>query len=113
MLREALAAHLGRARGAAAESDRLVVSQGFTQGLALVCGALRTLGVQSAAVEDPCLPIHRAIVQDAGIAVVPIPVDEHGMRTAELERLRVQAVLVAPRTSFRWGRCWPRSAVVS
>ncbi len=74
VLREGLAAYLARARGVVAEPGRLVMAQGFTQGLALGCEALRTLGARSLAVEDPCLPIHRVIVQEAGLNAVPIPV---------------------------------------
>ncbi|MGA8746367.1 MAG: PLP-dependent aminotransferase family protein [Solirubrobacterales bacterium] len=96
VLREGLAAHLARARGVVAEPNRLVMTHGFTQGLVLACGALRTLGVERIAVEDPCLPILRAIVQDAGIEAVPVSVDEHGMRTNEVEHQGVQAVLVTP-----------------
>ncbi len=102
-LRESLAVHQARARGVVAESDRLAITQGFTQGLALLCEALRTLGVRSIAVEDPCLPIHRAIVQDAGIEAVPVPVDEDGIRAEELERHSVQAVLVTPAHQFPMG----------
>jgi GntR family transcriptional regulator / MocR family aminotransferase len=102
-LREALAAHLGRARGALANPDRILVTDGFTQGLALVCAALRVQGVSRIAVEDPCLPLHRAIVQDAGIEPVPIPVDEHGVQVDRLARQAVGAVLLTPAHQFPIG----------
>ena len=103
VLREGLAAHLARARGVVAEPGRLVMAQGFTQGLALGCEALRTLGVRSLAVEDPCLPIHRVIVQEAGLNAVPIPVDEQGIRTDELEHHAAEAVLATPAHQFPMG----------
>jgi GntR family transcriptional regulator/MocR family aminotransferase len=102
-LRETLATHLGRARGALASPDRMLITQGFAQGLALVCEALRSRGVRALAVEDPCLPIHRAIVESAGLSPVPVSIDEHGMRTAELEGLAVGAALITPAHQFPLG----------
>ena len=102
-LRETLATHLGRARGAVASPDRMLVTQGFAQGLSLVCEALRSRGVRAIAVEDPCLPIHRAIVESAGLTAIPIPVDEHGLCTAELERHAVGAAMVTPAHQFPLG----------
>ena len=43
-LRLALAGYLARARGVVADPDRIVVCSGFTQGLALLCRALRARG---------------------------------------------------------------------
>lgn len=103
VLRETLALHLARARGVIADPDRLVVTQGFTQGLVLVCQALRARGVRRVATEDPCLPVHRAIIQDAGLRAVPVPVDEHGIQVEQLERHSFEAVLVTPAHQFPLG----------
>jgi GntR family transcriptional regulator/MocR family aminotransferase len=103
VLREALAVHMGRARGAVASPDRIVVTQGFTQGLSLVCEALRRRGVRRIAVEEPCLPIHRAVAEAAGLTPIPVEVDEHGIRTEGLERLAVGGVLVTPAHQFPLG----------
>ena len=74
-LRSALAAYLGRTRGVLADPERIVVCAGFTEALALLCGAL---GARSLAMEDPCVDHHRRIVAAAGLEVVPMPVDERG-----------------------------------
>jgi GntR family transcriptional regulator / MocR family aminotransferase len=103
LLREGLAEHLARARGALADPERLVVTPGFAAGLAMLCETFRGLGIDRVAVEDPCLPIHRAIIRDAGIDPVPIPVDRHGMRTEQLQGHAVQAVLVTPAHQFPQG----------
>ena len=77
-LRVALAGYLGRTRGVLADPERIVVCSGFTQGLALLCRALR--GTGALAMEDPCVFQHRAIVHAAGIGIAPLEVDERGAR---------------------------------
>ena len=103
VLRESLSAHLARARGLVIEPDRLVITQGFTQGLAFICEALRALGHRGVAVEDPCLPLHRKIVENAGLGAMPVPVDEHGLRTEELDKQPIKCVLLTPAHQFPSG----------
>ena len=76
-LRLALAAYLGRTRGVLADPERIVVCAGFSEALALLCGAL---DARSLAMEDPCVDHHRGIVAAAGLQVVPMPVDERGAK---------------------------------
>lgn len=102
-LREALASHLSRARGAVAGTDGVLVTQGFTEGLALVCKVLAGRGAARIAMEDPCLPIHRLIAADAGLEPVAIPVDSDGIDIEALERAAVDAVLVTPAHQFPLG----------
>ena len=75
-LRAALAAYLGRARGVLADPERIVICAGFTEGLALLCRALR--GTGALAMEDPCFAAHRDIAHAAGLRVAPLAVDAHG-----------------------------------
>lgn len=79
-LREALAGYLGRARGVHADPARIVVTSGYAQSLGLLAAVLRDLGTGAIAMEEPGHPFHRAIVRRAGLAVVPLPVDERGAR---------------------------------
>ena len=102
-LRLALAAYLGRVRGVATSAERLLVCAGFTQGLTLVCRALRRVGARRVAVEDPCFGLHRRAIAMTGLEPVPIPVDEHGIDPARLEDADVAAVLVAPAHSYPTG----------
>jgi GntR family transcriptional regulator/MocR family aminotransferase len=101
-LRDALAAHLGRVRGVAADASRLLVCSGFAQGLGLVCRALRRGGARRFAIEDPCHPGQPAIVAHAGLEPVPVPVDERGLRV-DLLGSRADAVLVTPAHQFPTG----------
>ncbi len=100
-LRLALADYLGRARGAVAAPDRIVVCGGFMQGLTLVCRALHRRGARRVVVEEPCHVWHRAAIAAAGLEPVPVPVDEHGLDTAALPD--ADAVLVAPAHSYPSG----------
>jgi GntR family transcriptional regulator/MocR family aminotransferase len=77
-LRTALANYLGRVRGVLTTPERLVICSGFTQGLRLVCDALVTGGARAIALENPCLPDHRATVNASGLEVVPLEVDDRG-----------------------------------
>jgi GntR family transcriptional regulator / MocR family aminotransferase len=92
-LRRALAAYLRRVRGVVAEPDSIVICAGATQGLALVGRALAHLGSETIAVEDPCLPPHRAVLAYAGLEVHGTPVDEEGL---DISALTAPAVLTTP-----------------
>ena len=109
-LRSALAAYLGRARGAVATPDTVHVTSGTRQALALVWRALAETGARRVAVEDPGWLPQRATAVDAGLEPVPVPVDEGGMRVDALGSLEVDAAVVTPPTSSRAAPCCCRSA---
>ncbi len=83
-LREALTDYLGRVRGVAADPGQVVVTSGYTQGLGLVCHALRTTGATSIVIEDPCNPEQAMIARRAGLEPIPVGVDDEGLRTGDL-----------------------------
>ncbi len=102
-LREALAEHLGRVRGCDADPEHLVLCAGFMQGFSLLCRALRGRGVERIALEEPGWHTHRLIVEQAGLEIVPIPVDEDGIAIDALARAKVSTVLVTPANQFPTG----------
>lgn len=77
-LRAALANYLGRVRGVLTTGEHIVICSGYTQGLRLVCEALSAGGARSVALENPCLPDHRATAAASGLAVHPLEVDQAG-----------------------------------
>jgi len=95
-LRTELAGYLGRARGLRVSAPDLLVTSGFTQGLGLVARALAAAGVKKIAMEEPSMPLHRAIVRAAGHELVLLPVDGDGARVEELDGRDVGAVVLAP-----------------
>ena len=95
-LRSTLADYLGRVRGVVADPARVVVTSGYSQGQGVVCRALAAHGVRRIAFEDPSHCEQRRIAVHAGLEVVPVPVDEDGIRVDELARSGVGAVALTP-----------------
>ncbi|MEU8635948.1 PLP-dependent aminotransferase family protein [Amycolatopsis sp. NPDC048633] len=107
-LREVLAAYLRRVRAVAATADQVVVCSGMAQALGLLLRALADDGIGTIAVEDP--GIVRSTTEQAnaaGLAAVPVPVDEHGVDVAALDRSGARAVLVTP------AHQWPTGVVLA
>ncbi|MCL2770076.1 MAG: PLP-dependent aminotransferase family protein [Solirubrobacterales bacterium] len=102
-LRDALAAYLGRVRGAAPNPEHTMIVTGFMQGFSLCCRALRRRGVERIALEDPGWQVHRMIADQAGLEIVPIPVDREGLCVEALAATDVAAVLVTAAHHFPTG----------
>ncbi|MGI5481109.1 PLP-dependent aminotransferase family protein [Streptomyces lavendofoliae] len=112
-LRTALADYLARARGVHADPDRIVVCSGFVHGLRLMAQVLRGRKVRDVAVESYGLDIHWNLLTDAGLGTPPLPYDERGTRTGELDRQG--ALLITAAHQFPLGGALPpdrRAAVV-
>jgi GntR family transcriptional regulator / MocR family aminotransferase len=100
-LRRVLADYLVRVRGAAAHPDDVTVCAGVTDGITRLCAAT---GVQSVAVEDPGWTRLRQAIAASGVRVVPVPVDERGIRTEVLNTTPgVSMVVVSPAHQFPTG----------
>ncbi len=95
-LREVLAAYLGRARGVVADPRLLHISGGTRQALGFVWRLLRDGGARRVGIEDPGWSAQQDTALDAGLRIVPIAVDEHGLRVEDLAALDVDAVVVTP-----------------
>jgi GntR family transcriptional regulator / MocR family aminotransferase len=100
-LRDTLARYLGRVRGAACDRERLVITSGMAQGMALVGRALIAQGRGRIGLEDPGTGPGRDQLAATGLAVVPFPVDSEGLRVDLLEG--VDAVMVTPAHQFPLG----------
>jgi GntR family transcriptional regulator / MocR family aminotransferase len=97
-LRRALSEHLRRVRGVVADPGSIVICGGAAQGFALLA---RSIASALMAVEDPGLPLHRAILSANGASLLALPVDAEGARVSELSGLAgqgrpIDAVLVTP-----------------
>ncbi|MEV4744027.1 PLP-dependent aminotransferase family protein [Streptomyces sp. NPDC049555] len=105
-LRAALAGYLARARGVRTDPARIVVSAGFTQGLAVLGRVLHARGAREVGVEAYGLEFHRDALERTGLRTHPLPVDDRGADVAELEgpgRKGVGAVLLSPAHQFPTG----------
>lgn len=101
--RSALSGYLNRTRGTLARPDRIVMCNGFAQGLRLVCEVLRGLGVKRVGVEDPGHAGQRADVESMGLATRSVRVDGGGLDVDRLTALKVGAVLLTPAHQFPTG----------
>ena len=95
-LRSALADYLGRVRGVVADPEQIVVTNGYTQGLGLVCHAIAASGAKRIALEDPSNPEDGLVAARAGLEPVSIGVDAAGTRVDELEQADADAVVLTP-----------------
>ncbi|HEX3982373.1 MAG TPA: PLP-dependent aminotransferase family protein [Acidisoma sp.] len=81
-LRAAILAHIAVSRGVVAEPDQLILFPSTRAAIALLAQvALRGAapGTAHAWIEEPGYTSAQQILRDAGVSLVPIPVDENGM----------------------------------
>ena len=102
-LRTALADYLGRVRAVVADPGRMLITPGATSGLGVLLLALRERGATRIAVEDPAWPAIPDTVAQAGIDVIPIAVDEAGLRISDLRDARADAVILSPAHQYPTG----------
>jgi len=95
-LRSALADYLGRVRGVVADPADVIVTTGYTQGLALFCHALRARGGSRIGIEDPSNADQALIARRASLTPVPVAVDDQGIDVARLAAARVEGVILTP-----------------
>jgi GntR family transcriptional regulator / MocR family aminotransferase len=102
LLRTAIAQHVSNTRAVACAADDVLVTNGAQQAFDLLARALVTPGRTRVAVEDPGYPPLRTAMAAAGAQIVPVPVDEQGLR---VERLPddVRVVYVTPSHQFPTG----------
>lgn len=98
LLRQALAERL-RGRGLTVEEDEILVLSGATQGMALAAQTLIERG-DTVVIEAPTYIGVLQTFAAAGARLLPIPVDEHGMRVdllaTLLGRVRPRLIVVQP-----------------
>ncbi|WP_425259560.1 PLP-dependent aminotransferase family protein [Rubrivivax sp. RP6-9] len=94
-LREAVASHVAFARAVVCATDDVIVTSGAQQAFDLLARLLVTPGRTRVAVEDPGYPPMRAAFAAAGARLVPVPVDEAGLRVDRLPA-GVKVICVTP-----------------
>jgi GntR family transcriptional regulator/MocR family aminotransferase len=103
-LRAVLVEYLQRSRAATASGAQLTVTTSTTSGVARLCQALASVGHRSIAVEDPGWTKLMDAARESGLRPVPVRVDDHGLRVADLDRHHeTRAVLTAPAHQFPLG----------
>ncbi|MFC5402638.1 PLP-dependent aminotransferase family protein [Cohnella soli] len=108
-LRHVLARYLSQARGVRCRPDQIVVTSGATQALHLITELFSSKDKPARiAVEDPVTDEMRTIFAYAGASLLPIPVDDKGIRTDALSlEDRPDLVFVLPSHQFPLGGTLP------
>jgi GntR family transcriptional regulator / MocR family aminotransferase len=102
-LRDELAGWLARTRGLRATAEDVIIVSGVAQALALLAQWLYAAGRTPIAVEDPGSRGAHDELAYWGLRPVPVPVDDQGLRTAELADRGLRAVLLTPAHQFPTG----------
>ena len=103
-LRRAIAEYLGAARGVSCDAAQIIVTSGAQQALDLTARLLLDPG-DTVWMEDPGYPGARLAFRGAGADIVPMPVDQDGLRLpAEAQPARVPKLIYAtPANQFPLG----------
>jgi GntR family transcriptional regulator/MocR family aminotransferase len=105
--REAVAAHLRRARMTVGPDRAVLLTRSATDGMSRIAAALADAGHTHLLVEDPSWAPLRDVAAAAGLVPVPVPVDDDGILTdrlrTEAARTGAQAVLLTPAHQFPLG----------
>ncbi|GAA3551420.1 PLP-dependent aminotransferase family protein [Kribbella ginsengisoli] len=104
VLRNAVADYVSRARGVRAGAGDVVITAGYSHGLALLARTFRELGMDRVSMENPGLARHRKLVAAAGLEVSPLSVDASG---ADPDGVRGQVAVLTPAHQH------PRGAVLA
>lgn len=101
-LREAIAVHLGAARGIRTEPEQIVVCNGIQEALNIVARLFVKRGTPIAA-ENPCYHGVANVFGSYGCTLVPVPVDAEGIDLGQLPRRKVSLICVTPSHQFPTG----------
>jgi GntR family transcriptional regulator/MocR family aminotransferase len=107
-LRTALAAYLNRVRGTNADAERIIITNGYAQAVALLMGVLAARGATTLAVEDPSAADDaRPIAAALGLELVSVPVGDDGVSVDAVAGLHADALILTP------SHQWPTGGVLS
>ena len=101
--RSALAEYLGRVRGVVAAPEHTIITNGYSQGLGIVCRALAARGARRIGFENPAIR-NASRPHKAGLKIVPIDVDEDGIRSTRWPGRRGRACVLTPAHQHPTGR---------
>jgi GntR family transcriptional regulator/MocR family aminotransferase len=103
-LRHEVAAYLGRARGVACAPEQVLITAGYQGALALVRSVLVRPG-DPVWIEDPGYPPARQALEASGARVVPVRVDQDGIRVAsgKVAAPRARLAVVTPAHQYPTG----------
>ena len=102
-LRAVLAELLARRRGVAVRPEGILVCSGVAQAITLLSRVAAARGHRSAAVEDPGSPGETSLLENAGLAVRPVPLDAAGIDLGALAESGSRLLIATPAHQFPTG----------
>jgi GntR family transcriptional regulator/MocR family aminotransferase len=101
-LRQAIAKHLGPARGVIADPEQIIIVGGCQDGFNLA-GRLLVKPGSSAVVESPCYQGAAYVLESMGAKLHPVPVDRDGLDVAMLPKVDGALAYVTPSHQYPIG----------
>ena len=102
--REAICTYLSTARAVRCDPDQIMVVSGSQQALDITARVLLNPG-DRVWIEEPCYTLVRSILKGSGCHIVPVPVDEEGMRVSHglKNASKARAAFVTPSHHYPLG----------
>lgn len=100
-LRQQIAEYVGSARGVKVDADQVIMVSGNREGTELAAHVLVDAG-DAAIVEEPGYPGTKSALAAAGVTLLPLPVDEHGLVISEATQAHRQAKLLCMAPSHQY-----------
>jgi GntR family transcriptional regulator/MocR family aminotransferase len=101
-LRHAIADHLGAARGMNVRAAQILVVNGIQEALNIIARLFVRPGTP-VAIENPCYRGALSTFESYGAEMVPVPVDNDGIRVDQLPERKVSLLYVTPSHQFPTG----------
>jgi GntR family transcriptional regulator / MocR family aminotransferase len=101
-LRDAITKHIGVTRAVVCHPDDVLVTAGAQQAFDVLARVLVTAGKSTVAIEDPGYPPMRVAFAAAGAKMMPVGVDEEGLRVDQLPG-DARVICVCPSHQFPLG----------
>lgn len=106
-LRRQIVKHIYASRGVRCSADQIVIGAGTQVLIGLLC--LLIGREQIYAIEEPGFYRTRTVLEDLGVQVAPIPLEEDGINLKVLNQTHAHAVYVTPSHQFPLGMVMPIS----
>lgn len=107
LLRDQIATHLFASRGVRCSADQIVIGAGTQVLIGLLCLLIGKHHIY--ALENPGFHRTRATLQDQGVHLIPISLDENGISIKQLKNSGANVVYVTPSHQFPYGMVMPIS----
>lgn len=105
-LRVEIARYLTLSRGVVCDASQIVIGGAFVDSVTILADLLRDTH-PSFAIENPGYAVPRTVFERSGYKILPIEVDENGLRIDDLIRSGANAVYITPSHQYPTGAAMP------